>query len=102
MFQTAYKVSYTRNAYGDFVAGAETKLKCHFRHISEAVSGVSNETVQADALAWFEPNADINREDILKIEGTHWRVERLIKARKLRDLSVQFIKVELLKYGTIS
>lgn len=102
MKHTAYKVSYTRNGYGDFTAGPETALACHFRYITEQISGESNETIQSDAMAWFEPASGIDREDIIKFEGEHFRVERVIKARRLRDTDVQFIKVFLLKYGTIS
>lgn len=102
MLHTAYKVTTTRNAYGDFIASGETALPCHFRYITEQVSGVGNETIQSDAMAWFEPDSGVQKEDILKIDGEHFRVERLIKARKLRDTRVQFLKVELLKYGTIS
>lgn len=102
MFQTAYKVTTTRNAYGDYVASGEVALKCHFRYITEQVTDSDNETIQSDAMAWFEPDSGVDRKDILKIDGEHFRVERVIKARKLRDPNVQFIKVELLKYGVIS
>lgn len=102
MRHTAYKVSYTRNAYGDFLAASETALACHFRYITEQISGENNETIQSDAMAWFNPDSGVDREDIIKFEGEHFRVERVIKARRLRDTDVQFIKVFLLKYGTIS
>lgn len=101
MIHTAYKVSTTRNAYGDFTAGAETALACHFRYITEQISN-NNEYIESDAMAWFEPDSGIDRKDIIKFEGEHFRVERVIKARKLRDPNVQFIKTELLKYGPIS
>jgi hypothetical protein len=53
-------------------------------------------------MAWFEPDSGIDRKDIIKFEDEFFRVERVIKARKLRSSEVQFIKVELLKYGVIS
>lgn len=102
MLHTAYKVTTSRNAYGDFTANGTTELKCHFRYIVEQVSNVNNEQVQADAMAWFEPDSGVDRQDIIKFEGQHYRVERIIKARTLNDPSVQFIKVDLLKYGVIS
>lgn len=102
MNHTAYKVTTTRNAYGDFLPSGETALKCHFRYITEQVTSTSNEQTQSDAMAWFEPDSGIEKEDIIKFEGEHFKVERVIKARRLRDPSVQFIKVELLKYGVIS
>lgn len=102
MLHTAYKVTTTRNAYGDFLASGETALKCHFRYITEQVTATNNETIQSDAMAWFEPDSGVNRKDIIKFDGEHFRVERVTKARRLRDPNVQFIKVELLKYGVIS
>lgn len=102
MNHTAYKVTTTRNAYGDFIASGTTTLKCHFRYITEQVSNVNDQQIQSDAMAWFEPDSGVEKEDIIKFEGEHYRVERVIQARRLRDPSVQFIKVELLKYGAIS
>ncbi len=102
MMHIAYKVTTTRNKYGDFLPSGETALKCHFRYITEQVSSTNDETIQVDAMAWFEPDSGIGRKDIIKFEGEHFRVERVIKARRLRNPTVQFIKVELLKYGVIS
>lgn len=108
MRHTAYKVTTTRNAYGDYIAAGETALICHFRYITIQAGGSSgrnirgNESVDADAMAWFEPDSGIEREDLIKFEGEHFRVEKVIKARRLRDPDVQFIKCELLKYGQIS
>lgn len=108
MLHTAHKVVTTRNAYGDYVASGEVALSCHFRYITIQSGGSSgrgirgNESVDSDAMAWFEPDSGIEREDIIKFDGEHFRVERVTKARRLRDPSVQFIKVELLKYGAIS
>lgn len=102
MRHTAYKVTTTRNSYGDFVASGTTALICHFRYITEQVSSSDNETIQSDAMAWFEPDSGIEKEDIVTIDGEHFRVERVIKVRRLRDPTVLFIKVNLLKYGLIS
>jgi len=101
MLHTAYKVTMTSNAYGDRIAGAETALKCHFRHITQHIFE-SNEVVESDAMAWFEPDSGIARGNIIKFEGEHFEVERVIKARRLRSTNVLFIKTELRKYGTIS
>lgn len=105
---TAYKVTTTRNTYGDYVSGTETALPCHFRYITLQSGGAKtsgirgNEAVDADAMAWFEPDSGVEREDLIRFEGELFRVERITEARRLRDPDVQFIKVELLKYGAIS
>lgn len=102
MLQTAHKVTTTRNAYGDYVASGSVALPCKFRYITDIQTTTANETVNADAMAWFESDSGVEKNDIFQIDGEHWRVERLIKARRLRSNAVQFIKVELLRYGVIS
>lgn len=101
MLHIAHKVTTTRNAYGDYLSSAETALKCHFRYITQQIID-GNETIQCDAMAWFEPDSGIDRNSIIKFEGEHFKVERVIQARRLRSPEVQFIKVELFKYGVIS
>jgi len=102
MRQTAIKHNYTRNAYGDFIRSTEEEMPCHFRYIVDQVSDTNNEQTQSDAQAWFEPDSGIEKKDILEIDGEFFRVERLIKGRRLRDTEVQFIKTELQRYGVIS
>lgn len=102
MLHTAYKITSTRNAYGDFVTSTEVAHKCHFRYITEQVSSSSNETIQSDAMAWFEPDSGIGKKDIILFDDEYFRVERVTRARRLRTPAVQFLKVELLRYGQIS
>lgn len=102
MMHTAYKVNTTRNAYGDFIASTSASYKCHIREINQVITTSNDETVQSDAMAWFEPDADIQEQDIIKFEDTHYRVERITKARRLRNPAVLFLKCDLLRYGQIS
>ena len=102
MLHTAYKVTTTRNVYGDYSASTESPLKCHVRVITEQVSSTSNESVQSDAMFWFEADSGIEKEDLIKFEGEYYRVERIVEARRLRNPTILFLKVECLKYGTIS
>lgn len=102
MVHTAYKVSYTRNAYGDYTATSSTAIPCHFRYINEIDSNADNEQLQFDGLAWFDGSASISENDIVQIEGEHFRIERLIKARRLRNPTVLFLKCFLQRYGVIS
>lgn len=102
MRQIATKHNYTRNAYGDFVVSTTEQLPCHFRYITDQVSDTNNEQVASDAMAWFEPDSGVEKKDIIQIDNTFFRVERLFRARRLRDAEVQFIKTELTMYGVIS
>lgn len=101
MLLTAYKVTSSRNKYGDFTASADVSLACHFREITAQVDGNAEKT-QSDAMGWFEADSGVVKNDIIKFQGTYYKAERVTKARKLRDPTVQFIKVEFIKYGQIS
>lgn len=102
MLHTAYLVATTRNAYGDYAPGSEVAYKCHARIITEGVTASNNETIQSDAMFWFESDTPCPENSIWKFRGEHYRVERRVEARRLRDPSIQFIKCEMLKYGVIS
>lgn len=103
MRQTAYKITATRNAYGDFVAGARTSLVCHFRYITQLNTDTyGSDAVKGDAMAWFEPDSGIVKKDILIIDSEGWLVSKVVKARRLRNPDVQFLKVTLVRYAVIS
>lgn len=102
MHHTAYKVTVTRNAYGDYLPSGETAMACRFRAISEIVTGTNNETIQSDAMAWFEPDSGIVKKDIVKIEGEHYMVERTIGGADFKTTNIPFVKTWLTKYGVIS
>lgn len=99
---TAYKITMTRGDYGDFIGTSETALPCHFRDITDVQYVGNSDQFQSDAMAWFKPDSGIVKDDILKIDGEHWRVERVTEARNLLQNKVEFIKTELSKYGPIS
>lgn len=102
MLHTAYKVAYTRNAYGDYITTRLAKLPCHFRFINEVITSNPNEAVQSDAMAWFNPDAGLNKDGLLKINGENYRIEKVVEGRRLHSTNVQFIKCYLAKYGVIS
>lgn len=101
MNHTIYKVSYTRNAYGDYEPTGETAYRAHVRVITEHVTQ-RNELIDTDAMIWVDADTPCEENSIWKIYGEHYRVERRIEARKLRNPTIQFIKCELVKYGIIS
>lgn len=97
MLHTAYKVTKVRNKYGDYEGNDQTALPCHFREITALIDGLAD-TIQSDALAWFEPESGVVKGDVISFEDTLYKVERLTKARKLRSTNVEFIKTELMRY----
>ena len=100
--KTAYKVTTTRDAYGNYVTSGTTALMCHFRYITNVQETSGNQSMQSDAMAWFEPDSGIQVKDLIKYEGEHFTVERITRATRLRSNSVLFLKADLAKYGVIS
>lgn len=97
MLQTAYKVTKTRNEYGDYEGTDKTAIYCKFREITRLVDGLAD-TVESDAMAWFEPDSGVIKGDVIEYENTLYKVEKLTNARTLRSTQVLFIKTELNRY----
>lgn len=92
--QDAKLVTATVDKYGDQNPTAETSVKCRFRYITEIDRGNNAESVDtaSDAIIWFEPTVDIVEGSIVKVDSVYWRVERLVKARRLTGNTVYFLK----------
>jgi hypothetical protein len=81
------------NVYGDQIPSNETSVMCRFRNITELDHLPNMEGVDAaDAIVWFEPDVDIEEGSIIKVDGEYWRIDRLIKARRLSSSAIVFLK----------
>ena len=92
---TITKVATSLNSYGEYAhtGSAESLLVCHFREITQLVENANQETVQSDAMGWFNPDASISIGAIFRFSDEEYRVIRLVRARRLSNTAVQFIKV---------
>ena len=99
--QTCELVTTSHNKYGEQTYESSEEIACKFREITEVSKFSNREDIQADALLWVEPETDINRGSIVKVEDQYYRVERLTKARKNTE-TVQFIKCLLEKHKEVS
>jgi len=95
--QTFRKISYVTNVSGDLVKTATTYYLCRFRYITLINKGANQESLDSQAQIWFEPEANILEGDIGEVDGKMWRINKLIKARKM-DSSVRFLKTEVYAY----
>jgi len=98
--QAGKLVEATIDKYGDQVASDETSVSCRFRYITQIDRTTNIEGVGTgnDAIIWFEPDVDVQEGSIINAEGAYWRVERLIRARRLSDSTVLFLKAFVNKY----
>lgn len=102
MHFTATKQIYSRNAYGDKIVSSTADYPCHFRDITSVNYNSDNEVALSDAMAWFMPDAPIDKDDIVKIDSRYWTVKKCNPAHDLDSGAVEFIKVYLDVYGVIS
>ena len=97
--QAGKLVQATINIYGDQISGGETNVMCRFRNITELDKGSNIEGIDtADAIVWFEPDVSIEEGSIIKVDDEYWRIERLIKARRIASSDILFYKALVKKH----
>jgi hypothetical protein len=104
LVQSAYKVSYGRNEYGDTnYTTASAASPCMYRDISLLNQTSNREDVSLDGLLWFDANEVVAKGDIYLLEGQYLRIERVVVAMaRLTDNAIEFYKCEVTKQRQIS
>lgn len=95
--QTAYIINTAKNKYGDQKETTRTEVLVRFRYLTEIDRASQSESVMSDAMIWFASDANVSEGTIVLVDGTYWRIDRLIKARKM-DSEVQFLKALVEKH----
>ena len=98
--QTGYIIPTTTDAHGDQIAGTPEAITCRFRYVTgierqtnaEALAGI-------DAIIWLRADEEAEEGTIIQVDGKYWRVDRLIKARKLSGSTVEFLKAFVVKHS---
>jgi hypothetical protein len=92
--QDAEVVTTTTDEYGDQIVSSEVSVKCRFRYITQVDQADHAELINAgsEAIIWFEPDASIEEGTIVKTNDVYWRVDRLVKARRLSGSQIHFLK----------
>lgn len=91
--QTAQIITTTTNFDGDQIQTATESILCRFRYVTEIDRTNNAESIDsADAIIWFEPTANISEGSIVLVDGHYWRVDSLVKARRLVGSTVMFLK----------
>ena len=97
--QDGFDVPVTVDSHGDQIEGSPVAMKCKFRYVTGTEKGVNKEAlIGIDAIIWRDADASIQEGSIMKIDDKFWRVERLVKARKLSGDTVEFLKAYVQKY----
>lgn len=85
-----------RNDYGDEIEGVTQTLACRWRDITLVRRGNHEDTSDASSLVHFAPDAPVERGSILKYNGEYYQVQKITFARRLGEMTVQFIKCEVI------
>jgi hypothetical protein len=104
LVQSAYKVSYGRNEYGDTnYTSASTASPCMYRDISSLTLASNQEGINVDGLLWFDNTESVAKGDIYLLGTEYLRIERVIIARsRLRANDVEFYKCEVTRQRQVS
>lgn len=99
MNQDGKLVEVSRDKHGDQVITSETDIKLRFRYITDVDKNVNRESLGSEAIIWLSPDLTLVEGDIIFAEDTYWRVQKLIKARKMSGNRVEFLKAFVNKHA---
>lgn len=100
--QVCRKMDVTLDQFGQKVYNSGTNLVCKFREILSFEQNTNQSDISSDAMAWFKADSGIQKGDIFLIDGNYYIVQRAVKARRIDNSTILFIKTELQKFKVIS
>jgi len=95
MVMDAQIVTVTRDEWSDYTEDTSTSIKCHFRQIDTTRRMTHSVENDADAMIWFAADANVEKDTIIRFDDVDYQVERIVKARRLGESTVQFLKCDL-------
>ena len=99
LIQDAKIYTQTQDKHGDQDLSNAVDVKCKFRYITELDKTTVGEGLTAsDAIIWFDPDVAVSEGSIILVDEGYWRVNRLIKARKMSSETVEFLKAFVVKH----
>lgn len=82
--------------YGTQKATHRYYEQVRFRYITAIERGsYSEELSSVEAIIWFKPDTNAKESSIVYVDNKYWRVNKLIKARRLSGSNMLFIKGEV-------
>ena len=100
--QEASIITVTTAKHGDQVGSTESTVPCRFRYVTEVDKSVNREEIgTADAIVWLETDSGVAEGDILKVEDLYWRVDKLVRARKMSGGTIEFLKAYVKKHELV-
>lgn len=86
--------------HGDQQVTSSVSEKVRFRYITEIDKGNYSEGLStADAMIWLKQDTAAKEASIIYVDNKYWRVDKLIKARRLTNPTVLFNKALVTAYS---
>lgn len=81
------------NIYGTQIVKSAHNEKVRFRYITEIDKSTNIEGIMSpEAMIWFGVDTHAKESSIVRVDGRDWRVNKLIKARRLKGSTIFFYK----------
>lgn len=79
--------------YGTQIVTDAYHEKVRFRYITEIDKATNIEGLMSpEAMIWFGVNTHAKESSIVRVDGRDWRVDKLVKARRLQGPNIFFYK----------
>jgi hypothetical protein len=95
--QTAYKMGFTHNKYGERVYASQTEFRCLFKEITGYDRINKMEFENCDSVIWTAPGNDLEQGNLLKIDNELYLIDKIRLARRLGSNIVEFVKCGLIR-----
>ena len=82
----------TTDEFGDQNTSSETSIMCRFRYITDIDKNVNREALGSEAMIWLSPDLTVSEGNIIFVDGGYWRIQKLVKARKMSGTTIEFYK----------
>lgn len=81
------------NLYGEQIVKSAYNEKVRFRYITEIDKTINIEGLASpEAMIWFGVGTHAKETGIVRVDGRDWRVNKLVKARRLKGSTIYFYK----------
>lgn len=95
LVQSCQIITPTINEFGGYDTNSSVTESCRFREIPTVRTGSYAQISDADSMLWLGASSSVTEDKLILFDSKYYRIEKLTKARRLGETSIQFIKCEL-------
>jgi len=95
--QVAYKITTTRNEFGERIETSEAEFRCLFKQIDGYDRNNKMEFANCDSMIWAGPGDGLTEGTLVKIDDTLYLIDKVTKAKRIGSTIAQFVKCGLIR-----